>query len=420
MRVAHFVQRWPPALGGSETYFAHLSRYLAAAGHEVVVFTTTALDLPFWSRRGRHAAAGWSEEAGVRVHRSPAVPFLGQRLALKALSLLPHRGLRAWTLTSNPLAWEMKHLADTLAERFDVVHATAFPYAWPILCARRLARRQGVPFLLTPFVHTGDPDDPQDPVRRTFTQPALTDIARTAERVFVQTEGEWWALANAGVSPERLVQQGMGVEVTDCTGGDGEAARREWQIPPAAVLVGHLANKSREKGSVDLLEAAAKAWAKGAEFFVVLAGSEMPNFRAAARRFGGDRRVRLLPVLDERQKRDFFAALDVFALPSRVESFGLVLLEAWANGVPNLAYRAGGVADVIRDGQDGLLVRCGDVDGLARELSRLAADPERRRALGAAGRQRVRSEFRWQDKARIVERVYEEITGRAAGEEELI
>ena len=53
LRVAHFVQRYPPSLGGSEAYFARLSRHLAAVGDQVTVFTTNALDLEaFWSRRG--------------------------------------------------------------------------------------------------------------------------------------------------------------------------------------------------------------------------------------------------------------------------------------------------------------------------------------------------------------------------------
>ena len=60
-------------------------------------------------------------------------------------------------------------------ERFDVVHATAFPYAFPIACARRLARRVGAPFVLTPFLHLGDPDDPNDRTRRAYTQPALVE-----------------------------------------------------------------------------------------------------------------------------------------------------------------------------------------------------------------------------------------------------
>jgi glycosyltransferase involved in cell wall biosynthesis len=109
-------------------------------------------------------------------------------------------------------------------------------------------------------------------------------------------------------------------------------------------------------------------------------------------------------VLDEQQKRDFFAGLDVFALPSRSDSFGLVLPEAWANGAPCVGYRAGGLPWVICDGIDGLLVRCGDLDGLARVLTRLAADRTLRQQLGEAGRARM-GEFDWEVKLRLVREV---------------
>jgi glycosyltransferase involved in cell wall biosynthesis len=122
--------------------------------------------------------------------------------------------------------------------------------------------------------------------------------------------------------------------------------------------------------------------------------------------------VRRLGVLDAQQKRDFFAALDVFALPSRSDSFGIVLLEAWANRAANVGYRAGGVAGVIRDGTDGLLVRCGDRDGLAAALTRLAADTQLRRTLGAAGRERTLRAFRWEDKLKLVRDVYAAACGR--------
>jgi glycosyltransferase involved in cell wall biosynthesis len=116
-----------------------------------------------------------------------------------------------------------------------------------------------------------------------------------------------------------------------------------------------------------------------------------------------------LGVLDTEQKRDFFAGLDVFALPSRADSFGIVLLEAWANGVPNVGYRAGGVAGVIRDETDGLLVRCGDVGGFAAALLRLAGDAILRRRLGQNGWERTRSDFDWDVKCALVRRVYEQV-----------
>jgi len=411
MRVAHFVQRYPPALGGSEAYFARLGRWLAASGDEVTVFTSNAVDLTaLWSPRGRRLPAGVTREDGGEVRRYDVWRPPGRRWLLKPLSLFPHRAWQALTMTCNPISRRMWRDAGRTSEHFDVVHATAFPYAFPIVCARRLARRLGVPFVLTPFLHIGDPDNPNDRTRRSFTRPALMELARTADRLFVQTEGERLALLERGVPAERLVSQGMGLDRESCTGGDRERVRAEWGVGREDVVVGHLANNSREKGTVDLLMAAEGAWRSGGRFHVVLAGPEMPNFQRFWTTYGPAGRVRRLGVLDDKGKRDFFAGLDVFALPSRWDSFGIVLLEAWANGAPNVAYRAGGPAWVIRHESDGLLVRCGDVDGLAAALLRLEGDAELRRRLGETGRERTRKEFNWEDKLRMVQRAYEDLS----------
>ncbi|HEY7329674.1 MAG TPA: glycosyltransferase family 4 protein [Gemmataceae bacterium] len=411
MRVAHFVQRYPPALGGSEDYFARLGRYLAAAGDHVTVFTTTAVDLPaFWSTSGRCLRAGRRIEDNVEIRRYYLWHIPYQTRVLKALSLVPYRPWQCLTVSCNPIAWRMWTESGQAREHFDLVHATAFPYGWPLTCARRLARRLGVPFLLTPFLHLGDPDDPRDRTRRAYTSPALLSLAQSADRLFVQTEGERQAFLDRGIPAERLILQGMGLDRDSCTGGDRRRGRAEWGIAEDDVVIGHLANNSREKGSVDLLRAAERAWRQGGRFVLVLAGPEMPNFQSFWRGHRPSGRVLRLGVLDARQKRDFFAAIDVFALPSRSDSFGLVLLEAWANGVPNIGYRAGGIGWVIHDEKDGLLVRCGDIQVLAAAILRLSVDAELRHRLGEAGLQRTRHEFEWTDKFEIVQRVYREIT----------
>src|SRR5205085_5763468 len=72
MRIAHFIQRYPPALGGSEAYFARLSEHLVQRGRQVTVFTTNAHDLEaFWTRRGRCLRPGMTIENGVEVRRYP-------------------------------------------------------------------------------------------------------------------------------------------------------------------------------------------------------------------------------------------------------------------------------------------------------------------------------------------------------------
>jgi glycosyltransferase involved in cell wall biosynthesis len=410
MHVAHFVQRYPPALGGSEAYFARLGRYLAGAGARVTVSTTNAFDLDaFWSERGHRLPAGTSTEDGALVHRHALWRCPGRRYFLKGLSLVPHPLWQCLTLPCNPIAWGMWRWAASIQQSFDLVHATAFPYAWPIVCGLRLARRQRVPFLLTPFLHLGDPDDPGDRTRRAYLCRALLALIHAADRVFVQTELERSALLDRGVAPDKLILLGMGVDVAECTGGNRQRARTAWQVSEREVVIGHLANNSKEKGTVDLLQAAERLWQAGRRFRLVLAGAEMPNFQAFWKNYGSRDRVLRLGVLSDQQKQDFYAGIDLFALPSRSDSFGIVLLEAWANGVPNVAYRAGGIAELIRTGDDGLLVRCGDVQALAEALGRLMDDEPFRLRLRVSGKDRVGREFQWRDKLERVRSVYQEV-----------
>ena len=410
--MAHFIQRYPPALGGAEAYFARLGEYLAARGDAVNVWTSTAVGLegmwraggvsPLLNGQQHHEETGGLHPPLAMIKRYTPLHFPGRRYLLKALSLLPVRPWQCLTMPCNPVCPAMWRDAGTDDGPLDAVHATAFPYSFPIACGLRLARRRGVPFFLTPFLHLGDAADPHDRTRRQYTRPHLRWLLNQADRVFVQTRLERDAACGLGVPAERVVLQGLGVDPADCTGGDRDAARAAWGATCDEVVVGHLANNSVEKGTVDLLRAAERAWAAGREFRVVLAGPEMPNFRRVWEGFGPQECVTRLGVLSDAAKRDFFAGIDVFALPSRSDSFGLVLLEAWANGKPNLVYRAGGPAELVRDGIDGLQAACSDVGELAARLGELVNDAALRRRLGDSGLSRIGREFHWSDKLELV------------------
>jgi glycosyltransferase involved in cell wall biosynthesis len=317
-------------------------------------------------------------------------------------------------MTCNPIAWQMWLDAGSLSARFDAVHASAFPYGWPIACAWRLARGLRIPFFLTPFLHLGDPTDSRDRTRRNYTSAPLRWLLEQADGVFVQTPSERDAVLSLGLAEDKVILQGLGVAIEECTGGNREAARRRWHLPADAVVVGHLANHSFEKGTIDLVQALERLWRRGRPIYLLLAGPQMPGFVRFWNEFESrcpalvQERVRVLGTVSEPEKADFFASLDLFALPSRSDSFGLVLLEAWANGLANVAYRAGGPADVIRHQCDGVLVPCGDIGGLTEAVDSLAGRPEWRRKLGANGRARLRADFHWPDKLALVRQCLEE------------
>jgi glycosyltransferase involved in cell wall biosynthesis len=418
MRLAHFIQRYPPALGGSEAYFARLGRWCAEHGDEVTVFTSNAVALEaFWSKAGSCLPAGIVAEDGVSVRRYPLWRMPGRRWLFKAMSLVPHRLWQCVTMPCNPIAADMWRDAGTMVG-FDAVHASAFPYAFPIVCARRLARRLRVPFFITPFLHLGNPDDPGDRTRRGYTSPALRWLLNEADGVFVQTPSERAMARALGLPAEKIILQGLGVEPRECTGGDRSAARRAWWLPDDAFVVGHLANNSWEKGTNDLLAALEPLWRARRPVHLLLAGPQMPNFTAFWQAFEARcpdfarQYVLRLGVITDDEKRDFYAAIDVFALPSRSDSFGLVLLEAWANGVSNVAYRAGGITDIIRHDIDGLLVSCGDITALGAAIVRLQDDLDVRVRLGMDGKARLPSEFCWDDKLALVRNTIERAANR--------
>ena len=103
------------------------------------------------------------------------------------------------------------------------------------------------------------------------------------------------------------------------------------------------------------------------------------------------------------------SVMDLFVLPSSAEAFGLAIVEAMAMSRPVVASRVGGIPAVVEDGVTGLLVPPRDPEALARALQALLADPERRRAMGRAGRVRCDRLFTMDRVAREVETVYTEV-----------
>ena len=118
----------------------------------------------------------------------------------------------------------------------------------------------------------------------------------------------------------------------------------------------------------------------------------------------GDRVALLGDVSRDRLAEEYVSA-DIFCLPSVQESFGLVFLEAMAAGLPIVACRAAAIPEVVEDGVTGLLVPPRDPAGLARALEALAANPERARAMGEAGRRAVPSYTPERVAARFLEAV---------------
>lgn len=191
---------------------------------------------------------------------------------------------------------------------------------------------------------------------------------------------------------------------------DGHRGREAGRI----AVVGAVARLSPEKGLDHLLRAAALLRARGTTIEVVLAGDgpSRPLLERLTDELGLRECVRFTGDIAHEDVPSMLATFDIFAMPSTWEGFGVAALEASAMELPVVGSNIHGIPDVVIDGKTGILVPPANPVALAGAIERLAKDAELRRTMGAAGRALVEREYRWEDNARLMETLYDEMVGR--------
>lgn len=403
------IQRYWPAVGGAELLMGEISERLAADGHEVTVATSDAHDFElFWRPAARRFAEREAWHHGVRILRFPVcyLPFPGITYpgVRRLLWLLSYASPAPVSLLSRIARWTprmpdmWKYLRDTNDE-YDIVGGMTITFE-PLLDAGiRFARRRRMPSVVYPLTHLGAGSAPaRDALSRFYTMRHQVALVRSADAVVAQTKGESDFYVGRGVDPGRVLAVGPGFSPEDVAGGVGERFRVQHGLVHPIVFM--LTKLSYDKGAMHTVAAMQRLWAQGSLAHLVLAGDVLEPFARFYDRLPEHTKARisLLGSVDEETKRDLFAAGDVFVMPSRTDSFGIVYLEAWAYAKPVIGARTWGVMDVIADGKDGLLVPFGDVSSLASAIDRLIIHPDEARAMGSAGRAKALQEHTWDAK----------------------
>ena len=249
-----------------------------------------------------------------------------------------------------PMLVNFRSAARGHAQDADLLHAHWLPTGF-------VAASLGKPFVLT--VHGTD----AELARRA---PSLARwVLRRARLVICVSNALADVVRGLGVDHVRVIPNG--VEIPPFV--------REPSSPPEVLFAGRL---SREKGILELVEAA-----RGMN--LVLAGD-------------GPLRTRVpgaLGFVPHRELAELYERAAVVACPSHREGFNVVCAEAMAYGRPVVAGAVGGLLDLVVDEETGLLVPPRDVGALRAALERLLGDEELRTRLGAAARERARTQFSW-------------------------
>lgn len=247
----------------------------------------------------------------------------------------------------------------------------------------------------------------KDPYHR-FVYSRLDRVLTITERM------RGFALKALPVEADRIrtLHYGMDVHGFQQGRGDPLSFRRQLGIPEGAMVIGLVGRLEPSKGQDILIRALATLKGEFPDIHLLLPG-EPPceakgydrELRRLASTLGLDDEVHFIGF--QANIAAVYAALDICVLASRKESFGLVLLEAMAMGVPLVATAAGGVPEIIEDGMSGLLVPPGDPEALAYAIRRLIQDPEQRQRLSRAGQNLVATKFNLDGHLDALERHFE-------------
>lgn len=348
-----------PTVGGSGVLATELGRMLARRGHEIHFVTRS---MPHRLRLG-HEEGIYFHEVRVLQHSVFETPPYTLALATR--------------------------LAEVYRQhKLDLFHVH---YAIPHAAAAYLAREMLAP-CRAPVITTLHGTD----VTLVGQDPSYRDMVRFClQKSDAVTAVSDWLKDQTEIifSPGREVQR-----IHNFADADVFQPRRmrpdiHLLARPDQIVFTHASNFRAVKRVNDAVRAFAHAVSQGVDGVLALAG-EGPDLSGAielAQSLGVGDRLILLGVVDEVDR--VLAKSDIVLFPSDGESFGLVPLEALLCEVPVIGARAGGLPEVVTDGEHGYLLPVGDWQGMGDACVRLANDLSLRRSMGVAGRERSIRDF---------------------------
>jgi glycosyltransferase involved in cell wall biosynthesis len=388
--------------GGTETAILQTSRVLNALGNRSMIYTTTALC------DRRHEQMG-----GVSVHRHNYLyPFWG--LSLQDRHDMDRKG---GNLMSFSMLWSLLR-----TKRPDILHAHTGKRLGGIV--RTVARLRGLPYVIS--LHGGVVDVPGDeiqkmlaPLRGKFEWGRALGAVLGARRVLEDAS----AIICVGKNEQEAVSTRYpgqrvewipnGVDSKRFATGNGPAFRTKNHIPQASKLIVCVGRIDYQKNQLALLPVLSHLLGQQKDVHLALIGpvtveSYREQLIKEISRQGLDGRVTLIPGIPGSSPElvDAYHAADVFCLPSRHEPFGIVILEAWAAGLPVVASAVGGIPTFTRDGVDIIHADPEDPQTFSDAIDLLLLDPDRARRIAENGRLKAQRDYDWSQVTRRLEALY--------------
>ncbi len=366
LRIAHLTATFPPYPGGAGNTCHRFARGQAERGHHVEVFTAPA--------EGEAPDPG-----GAVIHRIDPLAAIGNAPLIPSMAAI---------------------------EGFDVVHLHyPFIFGSELVLLGRLTKRRRRQALLVHYKNRLVAKGARQLAFETYEHTVAPLLVGAADRICVlspdHAESVPYLSRIARRDPDKLIEMPNGVDTRRfAPGSDDAGVRAAAGIPDDAIVAAFVATLDRAHHfkRLDVALEAIAALDDDRVHLVVAGGGELLDaFRGQAAAAGIAHRVHFLGRVSHSRLPAVLRAADLLLLTTEPpESFGIVLIEAMACGLPTIATEYPGVRAVVDEGRTGILAPPGDPVAVAAAIRRLVeAGPSGRSELGAAGREKAERLWSW-------------------------
>jgi glycosyltransferase involved in cell wall biosynthesis len=391
MKILTIINAFPPAwqAGGPVRATYEICRELVKRNHEVVVYTTDVYSRHLWSEYEENPTV----MEGISVYR---FKNLSDALARKNM----------------PIALGMMSSLEKSMREFDIVHAHLYR-CFQAVQVHHYAKKYGVPYILQ--AHGSLPRIGAWPRLKWFYDVLFGHrLLKDAAKVIALSRVEAEQYKRMSVPEEKIAIIPNGIDLSEYANLPPKGAfKKKFNIPEDRKIILYLGRIHKIKGIDILIKAYAYMRNKMnlRDIVLVIAGPDdgyLNEAKRLAQALDVSNHVLFTGPLYGEDKMAAYIDSEAYVLPSRYETFPMTILEVYACGKPVIASEVGGLRDLVKNGETGLLFKPENVKQLAERISNILDDDKMAEEMGLRGRNFVEENFAIEKIIEKLEKLYEE------------
>lgn len=420
LEIIHLIPRYIPAVSGEAITLHNIAKRLVLMGHEVEVFTTNAIDATaMYSLSGEVSNKSFEIIDGVKVYRFPInYRFLAKFKHImnrnrflydteeiyaytKHIKETVTNGMKLNNFLNNLFLSSLvaqffvprapisnKLLRKLLEKNPDFYHVHGIPTSTPIY-GYIASKKTKKPLIIKLAFHASD---------KLYYSSLIFKVLRKAKAIIGNTIADINILKKFGIPKEKIVITGDGIDLAQYKKPKKEilnAFRERYMLDNYNGVILFLGRLQREKGVFNTINATIRLNKEGkCNVKLLIAGPEYGNASNIIRKY--EKKYKFISYLGTISNIEKVIALynsDILVVPSIVESFGIVYIEAWACKRPVIGADIPSTRALISYGKDGFFVKFWDIQSLSKKIKHLIKNENERKKMGICGFTKVKNNY---------------------------